>query len=88
MKIAVCYFGNTGGKIGSFGAGGLLDPTNVLKNDSIFKSEGLEIDYFVHSWSKEYEYTIKSTLNPKSFTFENYDNKLIKPFEFFWFKKF
>ena len=31
MKIAVCYFGNTGGKIGSFGAGGFIDPTYVLQ---------------------------------------------------------
>ncbi len=89
MKIAVCYFGNTGGKIGSFGAGGLLDPTNVLKkNDSIFRGEGLEIDYFVHSWSEEYEDIIKSTLNPKSFIFENYNKKIIKPFESFGLRNF
>ena len=67
MKIAVCYFGNTGGKIGSFGAGGFIDPTYVLqKNDEIFKSEGLEVDYFVHSWSLEFEDKIKKITLIKS----------------------
>ena len=76
MKIAVCYFGNTGGKIGSFGAGGFIDPTYVLqKNDEIFKSEGLEVDYFVHSWSLEFEDKIKKLIEPKSFVFENYNKK-------------
>ena len=84
MKIAVCYFGNTGGKIGSFGAGGFIDPTYVLqKNDEIFKSEGLEVDYFVHSWSLEFEDKIKKLIEPKSFVFENYNKKIIKPFESF-----
>ena len=33
MKIAVCYFGNTGGKKGSFGQGGFMDPSYCLNEN-------------------------------------------------------
>ena len=55
----------------------------LQKNDEIFKSEGLEVDYFVHSWSLEFEDKIKKLIEPKSFVFENYNKKIIKPFESF-----
>ena len=89
MKIAICYFGNTGGKIASFGSGGYLNPSNVLiKNHKIFSSETTEIDYFIHSWSINYGNEIKAIINPKSYLFEKYNEKLIKPFEEFGLKHF
>ena len=82
MKIAVCYFGNSGGKLGSFGSGGFIDPSYVLKkNHQIFISESENVDYFIHSWSKEYEKKINSIIKPKSSVFEDYNKNIIKSYE-------
>ena len=70
MKIAVCLYGLIGGSTGRDGEGELLDPK--ISYDSYKKNlfKDNEIDFFIHSWNKDYEKEIIELYSPKKYLFE------------------
>lgn len=70
MKLAICLFGNVGGKIASFGEGGFLNPKFAIKNYLSHVAQDHDVDFFVHSWSEEYEADIVELCQPKMSLFE------------------
>ncbi len=76
MKLAVCFFGNVGGKKGSHGEGGFQDITKYLiETKKNFDSNYGDIDYFIHSWSVNCKDSINEILQPKDNKFE--ENQVI-----------
>ena len=74
MKLAVCFYGNVGGKKGSHGKGGFQNILKHLKlNKKIFESEFGKIDYFIHSWSLTEKNSIIEIIEPKDYIFEEND---------------
>jgi hypothetical protein len=72
MKIALCYYGNLGWKIGSDNQRKVLPPSEC--HESIKKNiinPNKHVDIFVHSWSTVHDAEIIKTLNPKSYLIEN-----------------
>ena len=71
MKLAVCFYGNVGGKKGSHGHGGYQDlAEHLIKNKNNFDNKYKDVDYFVHSWSVDSKNLINNVLNPKGSIFE------------------
>ena len=70
MKIAICLFGNVGGKIGSLQMGGSLNPKFSVTNYMSRIVQEHEVDFFVHSWSEEYKELINRLCEPKAALFE------------------
>ena len=71
MKLAVCFYGNVGGKKGSHGYGGYQDITeHLIKNKNNFENKYKDVDYFVHSWSVDNKNSINDALSPKVSIFE------------------
>lgn len=84
MKLAVCFYGNVGGKKGSHGHGGYQDITeHLIKNKNHFDNKYKDVDYFVHSWSVDKKDLINNVLSPKSSIFEenNVINDQLKSLE-------
>ena len=69
MKIAICLFGNVGGKIGSFEMGGSLNPKFSIDNYMSHLVQEHDVDFHVHSWSEEYEELINKLCKPKAALF-------------------
>jgi hypothetical protein len=89
MRIAVCYFGNTGGKTGSFGKGGYLDPEYpLIRNHNTLSGKKYQIDYFVHCWNNEFKKKILKLLKPKKYKFENYSKVKLKNYADYGLKNF
>lgn len=89
MKIAVCYFGNTGGKKGSFGKGGYLDPSYCLnENINNLRNKKYNFDYFIHCWNKEFKKNILKILKPKKNKFEKYNKIKFKNYPEYNLKNF
>jgi len=89
MKIAVCYFGNTGGKKGSFGEGGFMDPSYCLnENIKNLSNKKYDFDYFVHCWNHEYKRNILKILSPKKQKFEKYSKIVLKNYSEYNLKDF
>ena len=70
LRVAVCLYGNVGGKSASFGKGGWLDPKTSLKNYKKYIGKQNEVDFFVHSWSEQFSQDVIEVCKPKSFLFE------------------
>ena len=71
MKLAICFYGNVGGKKGGHGHGGNQDITeHLIKSKKNFDKIYKNVDYFVHSWSVDNKDLIKGVLNPKNSIFE------------------
>lgn len=92
MKIAVCLFGLTGGKGGSYGEGKSLDLIKSYENYKKMVFRNHDIDFFAHSWSIEMAENISETYKPKSIivekqidfsntSFEEYKNPNHKSYE-------
>lgn len=72
-RVALCYFGNVGGRQGKDGSGGLIHPLEGFKSVSeklISVNPNIVFDTFVHSWSKSQEKLIIDTLQPVDFVIE------------------
>lgn len=79
MKIAICFFGNTGADY----SGDLTkkikyyNPKICLQNAKNVFLKNYKPDYFVHCWNQEYKKIILNELEPKAFNFEKYKSRLI-----------
>jgi hypothetical protein len=78
-NIAICFFGNSGGKEGSYGQGGYLDPTFSLNDfKKKIKDENYRYYYFIHSWSFEYEKELDNIFSFSEKIFEPNSNLKFK----------
>jgi hypothetical protein len=71
MKIAICFYGLVGSKIGKNGTGEQLDPNIAFEyyKKHLFDINE-DVDIFIHSWSVEAQDTLVKLYKPKSFIFE------------------
>ena len=76
MRVAICLMGVVGGYDGTNGAGEQIHPMisfQSLKDKIIDKNPGCSFDIFIHTWSVEYEDTLKSIYNPTTILTEEQD---------------
>jgi hypothetical protein len=100
MRIALCYYGNLGWKIGNDNQRVVLSPSecyeSILKN---IINNNEHVDIFIHSWSTVHDAEVVKTLKPKSYLIEKqiefpqalqhkprYDN--LADFKTFFLKKY
>ena len=72
MKVALCYYGNTGWKPGSDGSRVPLQPDicySSVKQHIIDVND--QVDVFIHSWSTDLQMEIINTLKPVKYLIEN-----------------
>lgn len=69
-RIAFCLFGIVGGREGKGGLGGDIDYIRCWQNynDIIFKNNN--VDVFIHTWSVQYEKSLRKIYSPKASIFE------------------
>jgi len=72
MKVALCFYGLVGSKVGKNGQGEDLDPKiayELYKKNIIDKND--QVDVFIHSWSYDHKDRLTDLYKPKKACVEN-----------------
>ena len=72
MKVALCFYGLVGSKVGKNGQGEDLDPEiayELYRKNIIDKND--QVDVFIHSWSYEFKDRLTDLYSPKKACIEN-----------------